>query len=306
MSLVAAVLTAVATAACGSADQPSPAAMSSPEPEPTASHRPATSPARDTEPLSPAPTPQSAEPASPAETEGASPRPDWLGERTLPVREDGFGEPQATPAELVDRRLPPPESDLPPPPADGSFQATIERMPDSVAARSTWRPECPVERDELRYLTVTFWGFDDRAHTGEAIVHHRVAEDVAGVFERLFRARFPIEELRVVRPAELDAPPTGDGNTSTAFVCREITGGQAWSQHAHGLAVDINPFHNPYRRGDLIVPELAGAYLDRAHHRPGMIQRGDVVTEAFADIGWGWGGDWQSLADWMHFSESGR
>ena len=39
-------------------------------------------------------------------------------------------------------------------------------MPDDVVARSTWSRECPVRRDDLRYVTVTFWGFDDRPHTG--------------------------------------------------------------------------------------------------------------------------------------------
>lgn len=295
----------MAAAACGASDQPG-----SP-PEPAVADEAATPSSSPAPPSSSSPAPPDQDaagaPSDPSPARAAeTARPEWLGSRPLPMRDDGFGRVRDTPAELVDRRLPPPESDLPPPPADGSFAATVEPVPEPVAARSTWRPECPVGLDELRYVTVTFWGFDDRPHTGEVIVHRRVAEDVAAVFERLFRARFPIEELRVVRSDELDAPRTGDGNTSTGFVCREITGGRAWSQHAYGLAVDINPFHNPYRRGDLVVPELASAYLDRQHHRPGMIQRGDVVTEAFADIGWGWGGDWQSLADWMHFSESGR
>ena len=47
-----------------------------------------------------------------------------------------------------------------------------------------------------------------------------------------------------------------------------------------GLAVDLNPFQNPYRRGDL-------------------------VTKAFAAIGWTWGGTWQSPTDHMHFSATG-
>jgi hypothetical protein len=37
-----------------------------------------------------------------------------------------------------------------------------------------------------------------------------------------------------------------------------------------------------------------------------MIRSGDPVTAAFAAIGWGWGGQWRSLTDWMHFSQSGR
>jgi hypothetical protein len=80
----------------------------------------------------------------------------------------------------------------------------------------------------------------------------------------------------------------------------------SWSQHAYGRAVDVNPFQNPYRKGERVLPELASAYLDRDEIRPGMILAGDPVTEAFAGIGWGWGGDWSTTDDWMHFSLNGR
>jgi hypothetical protein len=137
------------------------------------------------------------------------------------------------------------------------------------------------------------------------IVNDRVVGEVVAVFAALWEARFPIEEMRVVAAAELDAPATGDGNVTSAFECRPVTDGTNWSQHAFGLAVDINPFHNPYRRGDRVVPELASAYLDRSRRRPGMIFAGDVVTEAFAAARWTWGGDFRSLVDYMHFSRNG-
>jgi hypothetical protein len=37
-----------------------------------------------------------------------------------------------------------------------------------------------------------------------------------------------------------------------------------------------------------------------------MIGDDGVVVDAFADIGWSWGGNWNTLKDWMHFSRSGR
>lgn len=211
---------------------------------------------------------------------------------------------QPTPPELVDRRLPAPDSQPEAPGED--FSATVAAVGDDVLARSTWNADCPVSRDALRYVTVTFWGFDGRHHAGELLVHASAADDVVAVFGSLHAVRFPIEEMRVVAPAELDAPPTGDGNNTTSFVCRAARGTTRWSEHAYGLAVDINPFHNPYQRGERVLPELATAYLDRDHQRPGMVAAGDVVTTAFAEIGWGWGGAWQSLDDWMHFSRSGR
>jgi hypothetical protein len=221
----------------------------------------------------------------------------------LPLRPDGHGVAQPTPPDLVDRRLP--TRDTLPPPADGKFTATVGAVPDDVLARSTWRPDCPVQPAGLRYVTVAFRGFDGAAHTGELIVAARVANDVAAVFAELFAADFPIEEMRVVEPSELTAPPTGDDNNTTAFVCRSAVGLTRWSAHALGLAVDVNPFQNPYRRGDLVLPELASSYLNRDRERPGMIHDGGPVVAAFERIGWKWGGRWRSPVDLHHFSETG-
>lgn len=242
----------------------------------------------------------------PATTTTVSPyaRPDWLGTIVLPLGPDGEnGIPQPTPPELQDRRLETIDR-LPPPPDDG-FVATIGPVPDDVIARSTWTEECPVTREELSYINVAHYGFDGEFHTGELIVNAAFAEDIVSVFEQLHAARFPVEQLKVTTQPELDAPPTGDGNNSGAFGCREAVGSDSWSRHAYGLAIDINPFHNPYIRGELILPELAESYLDRDRALPGMVFEGDIVFQAFADIGWSWGGNWNSLKDWMHFSYSG-
>ncbi len=230
-------------------------------------------------------------------------RPAWLGTRLLPLRPDGRGIAQPTPPELTDRRLA--TLDLLPPPAGETFESTLGPVPAEVLARSSWTEECPVGVDELRYATVSHYGFDGDYHTGELLVNAAVAEQMVEVFRRLHEARFPIEQMRVIRAEEIDAHPTGDGNDTTAFVCRPVVGATTWSQHAFGLGVDINPFHNPYQKGDLILPELASAYLDRADVRPGMIVEGDVVTTAFDELGWGWGGRWNTLDDWMHFSQTG-
>jgi len=253
------------------------------------------------------PAPQATTTTVPVTTTTASPfaRPDWLGTRVLPLGPDGEnGIAQPTPPELQDRQLE--TIDRLPPPPDDQFVATIEPVPDDVIARSTWTDECPVTRDELAYINVSFYGFDGKFHTGETIVNASVAEDIVGVFEKLHAARFPIEGMKVTTQEELDAPPTGDGNNTGSFGCRPAVGADHWSMHAYGLAIDINPFHNPYEKGKLIIPELAMSYLDRDQALPGMIHDGDIVVAAFADIGWRWGGDWNTLKDYMHFSQNGR
>jgi hypothetical protein len=235
-----------------------------------------------------------------------SPMSAWrVGARPLPLRPDGFGKVLPTPAPLRDRRLP--TTDRLPPPPGGMFRSSVAPVSPAVRARmgETWKPGCPVGLGDLRYVTVSFRGFDGRAHTGELVVNRRVAAAVVSVFARLYRARFPIEEMRLVTTADLHAHPTGDGNNTAAFVCRAARGQTRWSAHAYGLAVDVDPFQNPYRRGDLVLPELASAYLDRADRRPGMIEPGEVVTRAFAAAGWTWGGTWRSPRDLMHFSATG-
>jgi hypothetical protein len=187
------------------------------------------------------------------------------------------------------------------------FQAILaDPAPRQVVARSTWQPGCPVDKDDLAWIRMTYWGFDNARHSGEMLVNRSVAEELVDVFRKLYRAKFPIESMGIAEPQDLDAPPTGDGNVTGSFACRPIRGGTEYSQHAFGLAVDLNPFQNPYHRGDVVLPELASAYLDRDWVRPGMITPDGPAWRAFASIGWQWGGAWTSLKDYQHFSVNDR
>jgi hypothetical protein len=96
-----------------------------------------------------------------------------------------------------------------------------------------------------------------------------------------------------------DDASMADDNTS-AFNCREVTGGAGWSQHAYGLAIDINPLENPYVRGDEVLPPAGQEYLDRDDVRPGMIIEGDDVVRAFTFRGFEWGGNFRTLKDYQH------
>lgn len=250
-------------------------------------------------------------PSSPTATVSAGdPEPSYsawdLGVHVLPADADGFGEIRPTPKALRVRRFP--ASDLLPPPADGEFQSSVGPVTPAIRQRmgETWSSACPVALDGLRYLNVSFRGFDGKAHTGELVIAAAEAEDVVSVFAALFAADFPIEEMRLPTTADLDAPPTGDGNNTAGLVCRAARDTTSWSAHAYGLAIDVNPFLNPYQKGDLVLPERASAYLDRTRTQPGIIHDGDLVVREFARIGWTWGGSWSSLKDYQHFSATGR
>ncbi|TNC51799.1 M15 family metallopeptidase [Mumia zhuanghuii] len=254
---------------------------------------------------SPTTEPPSPAPASPTVPEPGTVPPNWLGTRVLPRTDAGFGKAQPTPPELRNRRFTIPDS-LPALPGDGFASRVADPAPARVIARSTWRQGCPVGRRDLAWVRLTFWGFDGARHTGELLVNGRAVKDLVEAFRRLYEARFPLEEMRIPRAAEATAPPTGDGNNTVAFACRATRGATSFSEHAYGLAVDINPFQNPYVKGDVVLPELASSYVNRKNVRPGMITADGPVVRAFSAIGWGWGGGWKNLKDYQHFSESGR
>ena len=110
-----------------------------------------------------------------------------------------------------------------------------------------------------------------------------------------------------------DGARPADNDISGSFECRQAvpspcTGGKGtgtWSNHAYGLAVDLNPGENPYVGCSKTRDKTRAAYLDRSHLRPGMVT--PAVIAAFASIGWGWGGSWSgSTKDYMHFSHNGH
>jgi hypothetical protein len=253
------------------------------------------------EPIPEAPRPSDT--ASQTPEPGTVP-PDWLFTRPLPVTDTGFGEVRPTPRELRVRRFNLPDSVATLP--GSGFESLVREAPAEVIARSTWKPTCPVRAVQLDWIRLTYVGFDGKRHSGELLAHQDVSADLVAVFRDLWRARFPIEEMRITKASELDLEPTGDGNNTGAFVCRPTRGESSSSEHAYGLAIDVNPFQNPYRRDEVVIPELASSYLDRQEKRPGMIVQDGPVVAAFDSIGWGWGGRYRNLTDLHHFSRNGR
>ncbi len=154
---------------------------------------------------------------------------------------------------------------------------------------------------------MTYWGFDDRAHTGTLVVNKKVADDLASVFGKLYDLRYPIrrmEPVDVYKGSDFDSI---EADNTSAFNCRSATGSGNWSNHAYGLAVDINPRENPYVYSDgSNAHRNADAFVKRPLKKPGVINSGDSVVRAFREIGWGWGGSWSGTKDYQHFSVNGR
>ncbi len=168
----------------------------------------------------------------------------------------------------------------------------------------SWHPGCPVALEDLRNVQVSYWGFDNQAHSGDLIVHKEVAKEVLAIFSELYSARFPIEKLRPVSEHGGDDAASMAANNSSAFNCRRRTGNRKrYSNHAYGKAIDINPVQNPYVYKEKVLPEAGRAYLNRNKPAKGLIRRGDVCQQAFKRHGWSWGGLWRRNKDYQHFEK---
>jgi hypothetical protein len=167
----------------------------------------------------------------------------------------------------------------------------------------TWRPGCPVGPDGLRRVELDYLGMDGQTHRGNLVVNSDSVDDIVAIFEDLRRLGYPVAKMQTVDnyPGADDELSMRDNNTS-AFNCRPLPGSTAWSLHAYGRAIDVNPLINPYidQSGDL-QPKTAGRYLDRTLADPALLKAGDPAVRAFTDRGWRWGGAWRDPVDYQHF-----
>ncbi len=188
---------------------------------------------------------------------------------------------------------------------DSTFTGTVVVV-SAADLGSSWRPGCPVAPDALRLLRLSYWGFDDQAHTGSIVVAAGVSAAVLDVFRTLYDQRFPIRRMEPVDVFGSDDDASMAADNTSGFNCRQAvaTGPPHWSNHAFGLAVDVNPIENPYLLAGQVLPPAGADFLDRSVYRPGMAVAGGVLTKAFAAAGWGWGGTWDS-PDYQHFSANG-
>jgi hypothetical protein len=194
-----------------------------------------------------------------------------------------------------------------------SARVSVSPIPDDVWSYMqgrSWHAEhgCP-QRGELALLRIPYRDFEGRTQIGPMIVAKKVAGKVAAIFQEIYDSG----AFRIYRIGLVDDYGGGDdqsiaANNTSGFNCRKTEGGGV-SQHAAGLAIDINPVQNPYVAHGVTEPEAGKAYDAPAKRHSGMlgvITKGDVVYKAFAKRGWRWGGEWAHSKDYQHFSANGH
>ncbi|MEV4754804.1 M15 family metallopeptidase [Micromonospora sp. NPDC049559] len=194
-----------------------------------------------------------------------------------------------------------------PSPAATGFTSSISPV-SAADLGASWHPGCPVGPDQLRLVRVGYRGFDGRPYLGAVVVDRSVAADVVSVFAALYRARFPIRRMTPIAAYGGSDDDSMAADNTSGFNCRDaVSAGPAkWSAHAYGKAIDVNPVENPYLVDGRVLPPAGASYADRDRYRdrPGLAVRGGTLVEAFASVGWQWGGGWRS-PDYQHFTATG-
>ncbi len=173
-------------------------------------------------------------------------------------------------------------------------------------AGKSWRGGCPIALSELSSVVVPYLDPAGAPRVGRIIVATRYAKAAERIFRGLFNRAFPIARMEPVDAFGGDDELSMEANNTSAFNCRPGPQAGAWSRHAWGDALDLNPLWNPQVAGILVSPAGAGPWLDRKSVRPGMVVPRGVAVTLFDAEKWRWGGRWPKPKDYQHFSATGR
>lgn len=165
-----------------------------------------------------------------------------------------------------------------------------------------------ITADELRYVHIWHFDFNGSPVEGELICNEYIAQDLVEIFCALYRNEYQLESVRLIEEYDGDDIASMEANNSSCLNYREKTNGSGLSMHAYGLAVDINPYYNPYISyledgSENVLPAAAAAYADRSQRFPYKIDEEDLCCKLFLQHGFIWGGNWNSVKDYQHFQK---
>lgn len=162
--------------------------------------------------------------------------------------------------------------------------------------------------DDLCYLSILYKDFDGNICKGQLVCNELIARDLTEIFSDLFENDYRFENIKLIDEYGADDVLSMSDNNTSCFCYRVVDGTKKMSDHAYGMAIDINPFYNPYvvfksGEDDYISPPGSEIYADRSENNPNpyRIDKNDLAYKLFKEHGFKWGGDWNSMKDYQHF-----
>lgn len=168
--------------------------------------------------------------------------------------------------------------------------------------------EPAISYDDLRYVHILHYNFDGNLAEGELICNESIAQDLVEIFYELYRNEYQLEKVLLIDEYDGDDTASMEDNNTSCFNYRVVEGTTSLSKHALGVAIDINPFYNPYVTyekdgSEKILPAASIDYADRSANFPYKINENDLCYKLFTEHGFTWGGNWNSCKDYQHFQK---
>ena len=189
-----------------------------------------------------------------------------------------------------------------------------EPLTDTVKKRITGisYPEegCTVPYEDLNYVSLRYMDFNGQEQTGELICNKAIAQDMVEIFYELYRNEYRLESVRLIDEYGGDDTASMAENNTSCFNYRVVDGTTNLSKHAYGLAIDVNPYYNPYvvfqrnaDGSDYISPPGSEIYADRSQSFAYKIDENDLCYRLFTAHGFPWGGNCYSTKVYLHFQQ---
>lgn len=191
------------------------------------------------------------------------------------------------------------------------YEPLSEAVRERITGISYPESGCTVPYDDLNYVGLKYIDFEGKEQTGELICNKAVAQDMTEIFYELYRNEYRLERVRLIDEYGGDDTASMADNNTSCFNYRVVDGTSNLSRHAYGLAIDVNPYYNPYvvfqrnaDGSDYISPPGSEVYADRSQSFAYKIDENDLCYRLFTEHGFTWGGNWNSTKDYQHFQKT--
>ena len=180
-----------------------------------------------------------------------------------------------------------------------------------------------VSLSDLIYIKMLHYNYNGKIVVGEMIINKVIIDEVQQIFENLFVIKYQINSMLLIDDFWIDNDAIKSdrnsviNNNTSSFCYRKIAGQSTLSNHSLGIAIDINPFDNPYTPrnengtfDDSLLTEYEKSILvnrkEKAKYNKHIITLGDNLCKIFANVGFECGGIWPLQSnkwpcDWQHF-----
>lgn len=190
------------------------------------------------------------------------------------------------------------------------YEPLTEEIKERITGISYPESGCTVPYEDLNYVGLKYIDFDGQEQTGELICNKAIAQDMVEIFHELYRNDYRLESVRLIDEYNGDDTASMAENNTSCFNYRVVDGTANLSKHAYGLAIDVNPYYNPYvvfhrneDGSDYISPPGSEIYADRSQSFAYKIDENDLCYRLFTKHGFTWGGNWNSTKDYQHFQK---